>query len=320
MKRSAIFFLLIFICLVSSATAYGQKNCELNLIGTWKAAPVEEGGPVLYYRFGPDAKVTLLSSSGSGEGLQLREIDSAVYTLDNPKAPKAILFKAAKGNSGFGEGTTSMEITAYDDTTLTFAYFKPATEPMRWVKVDPNRYYIVLAGRKGAFYDGAGPSFPMLIKMDGRQTQVDAVGIYSLRGNRAFGPVPAETYNEFMKEPRTDSDVMLRLEITGAQYERALKVLRTWERRTREGTLLYPEPEMSNILFVKQVSETLNQCSDKIKVYKLDWLATDHISDVRLPSHIPFLFFKEMRRLNESLHVRDEKFYEREHQTKQAKH
>ena len=74
-----------------------------------------------------------------------------------------------------------MEITGYDDTSLTFV--KPGSTPTRWVRVDPNRYFIVLAGRIGTFYDRSGPTFPMLIKTDGQQTQIDAVGIYAMAAN-----------------------------------------------------------------------------------------------------------------------------------------
>jgi hypothetical protein len=163
----------------------------------------------------------------------------------------------------------------------------------------------------------------MVIKTDGKQTQIDAVGIYALRGYWAFGTIPAETYNEFMKESRKDSEVMLRLEITAAQYERALKIVKTWERRARNNELLYPDLPLDNILLVKQVAETLNQCEEKFKVYKLDWSLNDHIStasrlDDVLQTTIPFMFFKEMKRLNESLHVTDEKFYGHDKMQKQT--
>jgi hypothetical protein len=175
---------------------------------------------------------------------------------------------------------------------------------------EPHRHFLVLAGRSGTFYDNSGPAFPMLIKLDGERTQVDAVGVYSIQGKRMFGPVPAEAYQEFMKEPRAASDVMLRLEITSAQYERCLKILQTWERRTNEGALLYPDVSMDNILLVKQVTESLSQCGEKIKLYKLDWGYEDKISYNNPPPRIPFLFFKEMRSLNETLHLGDEKFQE----------
>lgn len=175
---------------------------------------------------------------------------------------------------------------------------------------EPHRHFLVLAGRSGTFYDKSGPTFPMLIKLDGNRTQVDAVGIYSIQGKRMFGPVPEDTYQEFMTEPSAASDVMLRLEITPAQYERGVKILRTWERRVREGALLYPDISLDNILLVKQVADSLNQCGEKIKLYNLDWGLEDKISDDNPPPRVPFLFFKEMRRLNESLHLRDEKFKE----------
>jgi hypothetical protein len=311
MKRSAIISALILICLTATTTAFGQKGCEFNPVGTWKAPTADEKNPVLY-RFTPDATVTVLS--GSGQGSEMREVASAGYTLDDPKAPKVILVKADKEGGGFAQGITSMEITAYDDTSLTFV--RHGSAPTRWVRVDPYRYFMVLAGRTGTFYDGSGPTFPMLIKMDGQKTQVDAVGIYPGRpGYWAFGTIPAETYNEFMKEPRKDTDVMLRLEITAAQYERGLKVVKTWERRARNNELLYPDLTMDNILVVKYVTESLNQCGEKYKLYKLDWSMEDHIStssplDGNRISWIPFLYFKELKRLNQSLHVPDEKFYE----------
>ena len=184
----------------------------------------------------------------------------------------------------------------------------------------PHRYFLVLAGRKGTFYDNSGPAFPMLIKLDGERTQVEAVGIYSIQGRRMFGPVPEESYREFMKEPSAGSDVMLRLEITSSQYERGLKVLRTWERRIREDALLYRRAPMNNLMLVKQVAESLNQCGETINLYKLDWSIEDHISSPsplydNPVSNTTFMYFKELRRRNESLHVPDEKFYGGEQQS-----
>lgn len=309
MKRFVIFFSFILICLTAAPAAFGQKGCEFNPIGTWKAATSDQKNPILY-RFTSDTKVTVLSSSDQNS--EPREIASAVYTLDNPKAPKVILVKADKEGGGFAKGMTSMDITGYDDTSLTFV--TPGSAPTRWIRVDNCRYFLVLAGRMGTFYDNSGPTFPMLIKVDGQKTQVDAVGIYANGGKWVFGTIPSETYNEFMKESRKDLDVMLRLEVTAAQYERGLKIVKTWERRARNNELLYPDLPMDNILLAKQVTETLNQCGEKVKLYKLDWSIEDRISsssprDDNPFTRIPFLYFKELKRLNQSLHVSDEEFY-----------
>jgi hypothetical protein len=309
MKRLIVIAALLFVCLLASPAALGQKGCELNLIGTWKAEKSDQANPILYH-FTADARLSLLSRLGESAGLQ--EVASAGYALDNPNTPTVILVKTDKEVGGFAKGITPMEISGYDDTSLTFV--KSGSGPTRWVRVDAYKYYLVLAGRLGTFYDNSGPTFPMLIKTDGQQRQIDAVGTYPSHDYWAFGTIPPETYNEFMKEPRKDSEVMLRLEITLAQYERVLKIVKTWERRARNNELLYPDIPMDNILLVKQVTESLNQCGERFRLYKLDWSLEDHISsasprDDNPISRIPFLYFKELKRLNQSLHVTDEQFY-----------
>ena len=168
------------------------------------------------------------------------------------------------------------------------------------------RYQIVLAGRSGVFYDGSGPAFAMTIKTDSQGTAIDAVGIYTAGKAPAFGAVPESTYREFAGEPRQASDVVLRLAITGPQYDRAVRILRTWDRRAREKALLYPDIAMNNILLAKQVTETLDDCGETVALYALDWGVEDTISEHNRPSNVPFLYFKELRRLNERLHVRSE--------------
>jgi hypothetical protein len=315
-KRSVNLLGLMVVCLLAAPNALGQKGCELNIVGTWSVP--DQTNPT-FYRFAQDGTVKALARSDS-KGSDLREIASANYTLDDPKTPKVVVFREAPGGGNFPLGATAMDITGYDDASLTVKM--PGQNPVRWMRLDPDRYFVVLAGRIKTFYDGSGPTFPMLIKTDGRQTQIDAVGTYVDGTYWAFGAIPAETYNQFMKEPRTDSDVMLRLEITAAQYERGLKIVRSWERRSREGALLYGDTRLDNILLAKQITESLNQCgADKIKLYKLDWSLGDSISsssprDDNPFSRVPFLYFKELRRINESLHVGDEKFYAATHSTR----
>ena len=260
MKTSPFLTLLVFVLLSAAGPVFGQQSCEFNVIGTWQV-PTEAKDPLLY-RFASDGKVTVFSSTGAGES---KEIASAVYQLDNPKAPKSIKFTAARGRKVFDYGADAMEILKYDDESFTCAI--PGSQPSRWIRVDSNRYFIVLAARTGEFYDTSGPAFPILIKVAGRESTVDAVGTYSSLGKGVFGAVPPEAYKDFMREPRSNSEVMLRLEITSSQYEKCLKVLQTWERRAREGALLYPNVFMDNILLVKQVTESLNQCGEKVKLY-----------------------------------------------------
>lgn len=305
MKRFAILSLSVLICLCAGETAFGREGCDFNILGAWKAAAADAYEPVLY-QFTPDGTVTVLSRPGPNRDAEV--VASAAYKLDDPKAPKFITLTAIEEGAVFPKGTSRMEVVKYDDTSMTCVW--PGAGTTRWVRVDPNRYFIVLAARSGVFFDRSGPAFPMLIKVDTQGAHVNAVGTYSAKGTRAFGPVPAEVYQDFMREPRNESEVMLRLEINSAQYERGLKILMEWERRVRENALLYPSrTQLNNVLLVKSVAETLNQCAEEIKLYKLNYLhPEDWISDKYPPPFLPFNYFKELRRLNESRHVRDEAF------------
>jgi hypothetical protein len=309
MKRLVFISSLILICL--TATAFGQNVCEFNIVGMWKASTINDVSSVIY-RFEPDGAVTMLSLPGSGPGSKSKEIARGTYKLDNPKAPKSISFTITREGEGSAQGAPSMKIVKYDDTSFT-SENGDSSSVLQWVRMDPNQYFLVLAGRSGVFYDRSGPTFPILIKSDGRETQIDAVGIYFVGGKPYFGSIPAEYRDEFMKDSLGDSDVMLRLAVSGPQYERGLKVLRTWDRRAREGALLYPDVFMDNVLLVKQVTETLNQCGATVKLYTLDWGVYDYISENNPPSRAPFLYFKELKRLNESLHVPDVRFQESTH-------
>lgn len=313
MKRTSFFclsILLVYIGLAAPPEAFCQQGCQFNIVGTWRMANSDSASSSPY-RFAENGTITRLSQSIAGQSSTAFETAVATYTLDDPKAPKVIKFQATQESAEFARGTTSMTIKAFDESSFICA--RPDNRLIQWVKADDSRYFIILAGRKGLFYDRSGPAFPMLVKLDGEKTQVDAVGIYSIRNTAVFGPIPSETSQEFMKESGNSSDVMLRLEISGGQYERGLQILRTWERRVREGTLLYPDISMDNILLVKQITESLNQCAERIKLYNLDWGVDDKISDHTKPTHIPFLYFQELRRLNQALHVGDEKFQHTAH-------
>jgi hypothetical protein len=307
MKRTAILCSTLIILLAAGGSALGEEgSCSFNIVGTWRTSTSDYGAQL--YRFAADGTVTALTESESGQSSKPREIAKATYKLDSPTSPRMISFTAEDSDGVFPKGVSSMEITFYDDASFTCV--KPGNAVSRWIRVDHNRYFVVLAARLGTFYDQSGPAFPSLIKIDGGKTQIDAVGLYAVKGKRGFGTVPPEVYSEFMKEPSSDKDVMLRLEINGEQYERGLKVLRHWERRVREGALLYSKKgNLDNVLLVRQVAESLGQCSQKIKIYNLNYVYDDDwISNKYGAPFVPFHYFKELRRLNEALHVRDDIF------------
>jgi hypothetical protein len=177
-------------------------------------------------------------------------------------------------------------------------------QELRSTRSDTQQYYMILAGQTDVFYDRSGPTFVMLQRTAADETDVGAFGIYAgERKQPVFGPVPASVYERFVGESRKPADVLLRLAISKPQYDRALAVLQSWDRRVRERALLYPDVAMDNILLVKQATEELNRCRETIVRYELDWGLQDDISEHNVASRIPYEYFRELARLNAARHV-----------------
>jgi hypothetical protein len=314
MKFTATISLLAMILLGSTATALAQKkSCSFDIVGTWKAqlSPTQ----AILYRFDAKGEVTVLSVSGNEAPQQTA---TAKYEVNKELGkPESVSFKATGENRIFGAAKKTMKIVSYDDSSITCAI--PGVGNTRWTRVDPDRYFLVLAAREKEFYDFSGSAFPMVIKLAGGVPTIDAFGIYPENKQRAFGTIPPALYKEYLREARNDSETTLRLEINSRQYERVLKVIKEWERRKREGALLYTTaPEtvddstyLNNILIVKAATETLNQCSEDINLYPLNYVHRDDwISDKYGSALVPFYYFKELRLRNEARHIPDQKFQE----------
>lgn len=318
MKSIALISLLALVLMGSTAAslAQQQKTCSLNIIGTWKAQISATDARL--YTFDADGVVKVLEVSGTAKP---REIATAKYELedilDGAKTSKQISFTATGKNRIFGKTRATMDIVSFDDSSMTCS-IAGASAPIRWTKVDPNRYFLVFVARQGEFYDESGSSFPMVIKTADGVSTVEAAGIYSKGGKPAFGAIPADVYKEYLREARGDSEVILRLEINSGQYERTLKVVQEWQRRAREGALLYDERNtftasmpLNNVVLLKGVTETLNLCQNDLDLYLLDYeYPKDWITNQISPEFIPFVLFKELRRRNEARHIEYKKFQE----------
>ncbi|HKY45228.1 MAG TPA: hypothetical protein VJM50_19200 [Pyrinomonadaceae bacterium] len=315
MKVTGIISLLAIILLGSTSTALAQekKSCSFDLVGTWKAQISSTEARL--YQFDEKGAVTVLTASGTAEP---KQIATAKYEVINDLGkPESVSFTASGKNRIFGAAKKTMKIVSYDDTSITCAL--PGMGPTRWTRVDPDRYFIVLSARKGEFYDSSGSAFTTVIKLVGGAPTIDAFGVYLAKGQKAFGAVPPDVYKNYLREARTDSETTLRLEINSRQYERALKIIKEWERRAREGALLYNTQRetlddanyLNNILVVKAVTETLNQCSADFNLYPLNYVQKDDwISDKYGSAFVPFYYFKELRQRNEARHIEAKKFQE----------
>ena len=122
------------------------------------------------------------------------------------------------------------------------------------------------------------------------------------------GAIPEELHKQFLNDSRKDSDVMIRLELSEAEYVRTQKVLKTWDKRVREKTLLYDDPYLNTMEFLRRTAESLNQCGEKVKLHTLNWSQWDEVvTKHHTPLH-PLEYIRIMRRANDRLHVTDGKF------------
>ena len=318
MKFAAIISLLAILFLGSTANTLAQeaKSCSFDIVGTWKAQVSSTEARL--YKFDGDGVVTVLSASGAATPHQ---IATAKYeVIKELGKPDSVSFAASGKNRIFGAARKTMKLVSYDDTSITCAI--PGMGATRWTRVDTDRYFIVLAARQGEFYDTSGSAFPIVIRLAGGVSTIDAFGIYLTKEGRAFGAVPPDVYKNYVREARNDSETTLSLEINSRQYERALKIIKEWERRDREGALLYTVDKdnyedpvsLNNILVVKAITESLNQCSRDVDLYPLNYVVGDDwITDKVKSAFVPFYYFRELRRRNEARHIPDQKFLELVH-------
>jgi hypothetical protein len=304
----------------AGAPEFGQdkKKCPCDILGTWKAQLSKTEARL--YQFDGEGVVKVLSVSGDAKPRELATANYEVVEEPLPmgappdqKAPdKQISFTATVKNRIFGRTKATMKIVSYDDSSLTCEIPGVAGQ-VRWTRVDPDRYFIILVARQNEFYDHSGSAFPLVVKLAGGTSNIEAAGIYSDHGKVAFGAVPVEIYKDYLREARGDSEVILRVEINSRQYARALKIVQDWQRRAREHALLYTESPLTlnNVLLVRSIAETLNLCQNDLDLYKLDYTyPNDWITDHYGPEFVPFFFFKELRRRNEARHIEYKKFQE----------
>jgi hypothetical protein len=283
------------------------KGCTFDIVGTWEAVPSRDGTPVnVRYRFGTDSMVVSLTPTDADSSQWVEKPGATIntYKLDDASAPSRIEFFTP----GASSPRSSQEISQYDDGS--FTTMDESSQPHRWLRVDSSRYYIQFKAVRGEVAKG-GLAFATLIQsdLDGR-TSLQSFGIYITDDVPIVGPIPTALTNKHLMESRLETETMLRLELTRAEYDRALTVIRSWDRRAREKAMPYDTQYLNGIVFMEQVASTLNQCNERIQIRKLSWNARDPVMAHNHPQ-LPFFYVRELRKDNEALHLGNEEFRER---------
>jgi hypothetical protein len=282
----------------------------------WKSDATTEMNPV-FFSFSPEGWVTLMGHSADALPQEFEMITEVNYKLDKPSAPKSIEFTAARGNDAFQRGITLMEITEYSDDS--FTTLDPASgHKTRWDRVQTHLYFLTFAARSGPPSAG-GPALAMLTVMDGRKTEIEALGVQLTKDDAGkilpvFEPVPAELYNQLTEEgdkekkSNKDENVFLRLELSQAEFETTRNIFRVWDKYVKDRALPHPDPYINATEFLKKVAESLNQCGEKVKLLSLSQRERDEMVSKRTLPHFLFEYIKAMRKMNDETHVSNRVF------------
>lgn len=328
MKRAAFLYSLILICLVANLVTFGQSNakssakpdagrvCPFSIIGMWKSDATPEPNSI-FFNFSPEGWVTLLGPSADTLPQDFEMIAEVNYKLDKPTAPKSIEFTATRGNDAFPRGVTLMEITEYSDNSFT-TLDHASGQQARWVRVQTHLYFLTFAARPGPLPQG-GPAFVMWTVLDGRKTEVEALGIQLTRDDAgktipAFGPIPAELYNHLTDESDKDKkgvkeeNVFMRLELTEAEFETTHKIYQTWDGYVKMGKLPYDNQYLNGMEFIRKSAESLNQCGEKLKLLSLTERERDEILSKHAIPQFLFEYIRVMRKKNDEIHINNRVF------------
>lgn len=302
MKRYMSLLFSFFIMSLMVAPGFGQTACDFNLSGDWESTAPGKSVPNLY-RFGSDGIVTAFSTSTNHE---LQKLSQATYKLENSSTGRTLEFRPLAGADASPWSFGKLEITRIERTSFTAVNSGQSAD---WVRKDPYRYFVVLAAHRGTPPHNGGPAFAMLVKTGATETNVETFGLYYHDGQRINGPIPDSLYRQFTPESSSAENALLRLEVTQESFERAMKVVHTWQERAKGGALLFPEHSYLNIIVpLKEVAESVNQCGEHFHLYNLTWMVDDEIA-VKFPQwEQAFQYVKKLRQLNEQLHVSDAKF------------
>jgi hypothetical protein len=327
MKR--VVFLFLAVCLMAGCAAFAQttarrdgsktddhKACPFSIVGLWRAEGMTEMTQILF-DFSPEGHITMMGYSPNTLPQDFEMMGAVNYKLDKKTAPKRLEFITTRGNETFLPGITILDILEYSDTSFTTR--EPATgQQMRWVREQTRRYFLTFAARSGPLPHG-GPAFAMWTVIDGRDTKIEALGIQVSKVEQdktapVFGTIPAELYQEIREEsekekkPGKEETVIVRFELTQAEFETTYKIYQTWDKYVHDRALPYSDPYQNGMEFLKRAAEGLNRCGEKAQLYRPTEREQEEVFSKYDPPRRMLEYIRMLRKKNEELHIDDVEF------------
>jgi len=290
----------ISLFLISTLTSKAQTDCDSSILGLWKVTsdPLSEVMP-MFYRYDEGGTVTVIMGQRLGNSMEYKEMARGEYKLDDPQKPTTIQYSHL--SSGLFQSTqdVTMRIIKLDDKS--FEFINPLFGPTTYTKVASYKYYIAFIAREASPSSPFGHTFVQWIKLDGRQTQTQAYGFYPEKHSLKlfFVSVSGVLQNEYLKDNGIAGSVILRIQVSAADFERTLRVKDAWKNKEFSDKLDYNLYSASCKNFVQTVAATLNLCKRKIQLPAVTTF------------QYPFSYLTELKRLNRSLDTSIQQMYAR---------
>lgn len=285
------------------APLIANAACPLELVGTWKSSDGAAITPRVI-SFTPDGWANVLN--GPGEQSALDIVAQVRYQAQPPRDPRRIDFETRRGNDVFAAGTTRWEVTSYaDDSFTTRRSDDTSGTQLIWQRVPTRRYFLTFAARRDAA-TGKSAAFVMWTTLDGQKPEYAALGAVaeSAGAGARFGRIPPALAKEFATQGDPARDVMMRLELSEADYLRTHAVYRTRVGALGGLTQSQETPNEQAAKLIEQTVESLNRCGVRIQPAQALAVANGVGADLQRPLEL----VRSIRKTNDRRHLPDKAF------------
>lgn len=277
--------------------------CPVELVGTWKSSDGAAITPSVI-SFTSDGWANVLN--GPGEQSPLDIVAQVRYQAQPPRDPRRIDFETRRGNDVFPAGTTRWEVTAHSDDAFTTRRSDDISgTQVVWSRVSTHRYFLTFAARRDAA-TGATAAFVMWTTLDGQKPEYAALGAVSESGgaNARFGRIPSPLAMEFAKQGDAARDVMMRLELSEAEYLRTRSVYRASVGAPGGLQQSQATPNEQAVKLIEQTVESLNRCG--VRIQPAQALAVSNGVGADLQRSLELV--RSIRKVNDRRHLPDKAF------------
>jgi hypothetical protein len=233
--------------------------CPAELIGTWRLVGADDTLARLI-AFSPRGWADVMTVEGGNSSPDALEIVAQVrYQSVPPRDPRRIEFQARRGNSILPRGASHWQIISHTDESLTLRRSDSETgQQSLWSRVQTHRYFLTLAARDTA-------AFVMWTTLDGKKTELEALGASSGATRARFGRIPDELAKAFATQSDRSDDVMMRIELSAAEYYRSREVFDAWNTLLNGNALADTDPYAQAFELVQASVQSVNRCSSRLR-------------------------------------------------------